>query len=134
MKRYCAYRYSICNRADLLAQAVGNLIENALKYTPSGGRVQVHVASTDQRVEISIRDSGPGIPTSECARVLERFVRLDSARNSPGNGLGLSLVQAVARLHRAELLLGDAGPGLIATLRFARSARSADANTATPTR
>jgi len=69
-------------------------------------------------VAISVSDSGEGIPESEREHVLERFVRLESARNTPGNGLGLSLVQAVASLHKAELLLGDAGPGLVVTLRF----------------
>ena len=65
-----------------------------------------------------VRDSGAGIPAAEREHVLERFVRLESSRHTPGNGLGLSLVKAVARLHGAELRLGDAGPGLTVTLRF----------------
>ena len=69
-------------------------------------------------------DSGPGVPASERAHVLERFVRLESSRHTPGNGLGLSLANAVARLHGADLLLSDNRPGLIVTLRLLRKAVS----------
>lgn len=92
----------------LFNQAVSNLIENALKYTPEGGRVEVKaVRRPDGRIEIAVSDDGPGIPPSDRERVLERFVRLESARSSPGAGLGLSLVAAVARLHRGGLHLRD---------------------------
>jgi len=92
----------------LFAQAVSNLIENALKYTPEGGHVEVRaVRRQDGRIEIAVSDDGPGIPLADRDRVLERFVRLESARSSPGAGLGLSLVAAVARLHRGGLHLRD---------------------------
>lgn len=93
---------------SLFAQAASNLIENAMKYTPEGGRVEMSArARADGRIEISVSDDGPGIPPNERDRVLERFVRLEGARSSPGAGLGLSLVAAVARLHRGGLHLRD---------------------------
>ncbi|MGE0741050.1 MAG: ATP-binding protein [Hyphomonadaceae bacterium] len=90
----------------LLTQAVSNLIENAIKYTPEGGRVEVAATRrVDGRIEISVLDNGNGIPPVDRDRVLDRFVRLESARSSPGAGLGLSLVAAVARLHKGGLHL-----------------------------
>lgn len=91
----------------LLRQALANLIENALLH---GGR-HVRVALT-AGAELLVSDDGPGIPPQDRARVLQRFVRLDAARGTPGTGLGLALVAAVARLHGARLALEDAGPGL----------------------
>jgi signal transduction histidine kinase len=92
----------------LFTQAVSNLIENALKYTNEGGNVEVRaVRRPDGRIEIDVLDDGPGVPPTERDRVLERFVRLESHRTSPGVGLGLSLVAAVARLHRGGLHLRD---------------------------
>ncbi len=103
---------------DLLAQAIGNLLDNAIKYTPRGGIVDLRLTRSPTALELTVSDTGPGIPEPDRQRVLQRFVRLDQSRNLPGNGLGLSLVQAVARLHRAELVLGDADPGLRVTIRF----------------
>ncbi|AOV16344.1 hypothetical protein BJI67_03995 [Acidihalobacter aeolianus] len=103
---------------DLIAQAVGNLLDNAIKYTPAGGHVRLTLAREVGRVKLTVSDSGPGIPSSEYERVMQRFVRLDAARSSPGNGLGLALVKAVAQLHGATVSLGDAGPGLAVTLDF----------------
>ncbi|MCL4716104.1 MAG: HAMP domain-containing histidine kinase [Hyphomonadaceae bacterium] len=92
----------------LFTQAVSNLVENALKYTPEGGRIELTaVRRPDGRIEIAVMDDGPGIPPADRDRVLERFVRLESARSSPGAGLGLSLVAAVARLHKGGLHLRD---------------------------
>jgi signal transduction histidine kinase len=92
----------------LFTQAVSNLIENALKYTHVGGHVQVRaVRRPDGRIEIAVADDGPGIAPEDRDRVLERFVRLESARSTPGAGLGLSLVAAVARLHKGGLHLRD---------------------------
>jgi signal transduction histidine kinase len=113
-------RAEILGSRDLLAQALGNLLDNAIKYTPPGGAVKVHVSARDDAVELAVADTGPGIPEAERTHVLERFVRLESARHLPGNGLGLALVNAVARLHGATLALGDAAPGLRIHLRFVR--------------
>lgn len=103
---------------QLLSQAIANLLDNAIKYTPAGGRVALTVEgkATGQAARIIVEDSGPGIPADMRDKVLQRFVRLDQARATPGNGLGLSLVDAVARLHGARLLLEDAGPGLRVSL------------------
>jgi len=106
----------------LFTQAVSNLIENALKYTNEGGHVEVRaVRRPDGRIEVDVLDDGPGVPPDQRDRVMERFVRLESARSSPGVGLGLSLVAAVARLHKGGLHLRDGldnghGKGLGAAL------------------
>lgn len=105
---------------QLLAQAVGNLLENAIKYTPPGGSVILEMQTAGDTVRITVADTGPGIPAADRERVLERFVRLDSARDTPGSGLGLSLVRAVARLHRAGLVLEDNQPGLRVSLLLPR--------------
>lgn len=98
----------VSGEPGLFTQAVSNLIENALKYTPRGGHVEVRaVRRPDGRVEVAVLDDGPGIAPADRDRVLERFVRLESARSTPGAGLGLSLVAAVARLHKGGLHLRD---------------------------
>lgn len=102
----------------LISQALANLIDNAIKYTPEEGTVAVSMKVAGDVATVEVRDTGPGIPKEERDHVLRRFVRLEASRNEPGSGLGLSLVAAVVRLHDGEIDLGDAGPGLIATLRF----------------
>jgi len=108
---------------SLISQALANLLDNAIKYTPEGGKVRVAVEHTAQGVTLTVADNGPGIAASDRSRVLERFVRLETSRNSPGTGLGLSLVAAVARLHDAKLELADNNPGLKAILLFTRRPR-----------
>ena len=108
----------VTGSAHLLAQAIGNLIENAIKYTPSGGRVELVDMTTPDGVAVEVHDTGPGIPAADRERVLLRFVRLDRARGTPGNGLGLSLVKAVVELHGARLLLTDNQPGLRVRIEF----------------
>ena len=101
----------------MISQAIANLLDNAIKYTPAGGAVAVRVARVADHAEISVADSGPGIPDAEKPRVSERFYRLERARAAPGSGLGLSLVAAVARLHGGTLRLEDNRPhGLVAVL------------------
>src|SRR5207248_7965644 len=95
---------------SLIAQALANLVDNAIKYTPAGGKVRIRANATDDGVELSVADSGPGIPEADRTRVVERFVRLEASRSSPGTGLGLSLVAAVAHFHGAELVLEDNAP------------------------
>ncbi len=105
---------------QLLAQAVSNLLDNAIKYTPEGGHIALLLegAGPGRAARVTVADSGSGIPEEMRGKVLERFVRLDAARASPGNGLGLSLVDAVARLHGAQLVLEDNRPGLRISLVF----------------
>jgi signal transduction histidine kinase len=109
---------SIAADRDMLFQAVANLVDNALKYTPAGGSIRVSVTLDDGRPALVVEDTGPGIPEDERERVFQRFYRLESSRTSPGNGLGLCLVAAVARVHGASVRLEDNGPGLRAVLRF----------------
>jgi signal transduction histidine kinase len=102
----------------LLAQALSNLIDNALKYAPQNGEIVVSVRQcADGAAEIAVADDGPGIAAAERSRVIERFYRGDASRGTPGVGLGLSLVQAVAKLHGSALDLqgrsaGGDQPGL----------------------
>src|ERR1700723_927875 len=101
----------------LLAQALSNLIDNALKYTPENGAIDVTLQRrAGGRAEIAITDNGPGIDDSEKSKVVERFYRGDASRGTPGVGLGLSLVQAVAKLHGSTLSLSDREPGLRVSL------------------
>jgi len=101
----------------LLAQAVSNLIDNALKYVPPGGTVTVEAPhDPNEPVQIVVCDNGPGVPDSEKPKVIERFYRGDASRGTPGAGLGLSVVDAVARLHGGTLELTDNHPGLRARL------------------
>jgi signal transduction histidine kinase len=97
----------------LLAQALGNLIDNALKYAPPQGIIEVAVQKRNESTaEISVADNGPGIDDAEKTKVVERFYRGDASRGTPGVGLGLSLVQAVAKLHGSPIELRDQSPGL----------------------
>jgi signal transduction histidine kinase len=103
---------------DLLFQALANLLDNAIKYTPEGGRILLDAIAVGEALDITVTDSGPGIPAELRRKVLQRFYRIDESRSAPGHGLGLSLVQAVAQLHGAALRLEDAEPGLRVVLRF----------------
>ncbi len=106
----------VSGHRQLLAQAFANLIDNALKYTPSGGRVVIGAARRGDRVVVCVSDTGPGIPAADRQRVLEPFVRLGQGVMREGAGLGLSLAAAVARLHGGTLRLDDNAPGLRAEL------------------
>ena len=103
---------------DLLFQALTNLLDNAIKYTPAGGEVSLELKRVGNTADIAVSDTGSGIAEAERDKVGQRFYRLESSRSTPGSGLGLSLVKAVAKLHRAKLLLEDNAPGLKATLRL----------------
>lgn len=103
---------------DLLFQALANLLDNAIKYSPAKALIGVTLRGDITGCSIEVRDSGPGIPAADRGRVLQRFVRLEDSRSTPGNGLGLSLVAAVAKLHGAEIELSDAAPGLAVRLDF----------------
>jgi signal transduction histidine kinase len=102
---------------NLLAQAIGNLIDNAIKYTPRLGKVSLRlVPATEDRVQIAVEDNGPGIADNDKPRATDRFYRGDRGTNADGIGLGLSVVDAVARLHGGFLSLQDHCPGLVAVL------------------
>ena len=103
---------------DLLFDAVANLVDNALKHGREGGQVTVEVTQRDGAAAISVADDGPGIPSNEHRHVFKRFYRLERSRSTPGNGLGLSLVAAVARLHGAHIDMIDNAPGIKFRLSF----------------
>jgi signal transduction histidine kinase len=106
---------------ELLVQLLANLVENALAHTPPGTAVQVSLRSLgpdDPGRVLEVTDDGPGIPASERDKVLRRFYRLERSRTTPGNGLGLSLIAAIAKLHAADIRLSDRTPGLRVTLCF----------------
>ena len=118
-------RLTVWGDRELLAQAFSNLLDNAIKYTAPGSKIWLTAARSNRRVTVAVADSGPGIAANERERVLDRFVRLDTSRNSPGSGLGLSLVRAVVDLHGATLTLDDANPGLLVTVVFPQPSNSA---------
>lgn len=103
---------------QLLAQALTNLVENALGHAPEGSAIRIEAARQGDEAVLAVTDRGPGIRPEDRERVQARFVRLDAARAGGGAGLGLALVQAIARLHEGRLVLGDNGPGLRAELRL----------------
>jgi signal transduction histidine kinase len=107
---------------DLIFDAIANLVDNAIKHGRHGGQVVVANENIDGRPVISIADDGPGIPADECEHVFKRFYRLEHSRYAPGNGLGLSLVAAVARLHGARIEMLDNAPGLRLKLWFSAPA------------
>lgn len=102
--------------ADLIAQALANLIENAHRYAGTGAEVCIRLFDTADAVRLVVEDNGVGMTPADRTRVVEAFVRLDPSRSAQGAGLGLSIVAAIARLHRADLVLEDASPGLRAAL------------------
>jgi len=113
---------------ELISQAVANLVDNAIKYaaagTANGERPQIVLTAESKdnnRIQLAVGDTGPGIPPADRARAVERFVRLEQSRSLPGSGLGLSLAAAVARLHGGELRLEDNAPGLRAVIDLPRA-------------
>ncbi len=105
---------------DMIQQAVANLLDNALKFSPPGAPIRLAAETDEAGVLITVSDHGPGIPEADRARATERFFRGEDARSTPGSGLGLALVQAVAALHGGTLVLEDNHPGLRAVLRLPR--------------
>jgi signal transduction histidine kinase len=104
--------------AHLISQAAANLLDNAIKYSPKGGKVVIEVARSGQGISLSVNDSGSGIPVEKRTVILERFVRLQAASDREGYGLGLNFASAVAGWHGARLELASNNPGLRATLYF----------------
>lgn len=101
---------------DLLFQAFANILDNAVKYTPESGNIRISVEDRPDLLRLSICDTGPGIPANSYNKVFERFHRLEASRSPPGNGLGLSLVEAIIHLHHGRIILADNNPGLILTI------------------
>jgi signal transduction histidine kinase len=114
----------IAGKRQLLAQLIANLLENAMKYVPEGGKVALAVGADAKRLTLTVSDNGPGIPAADIERAQEPFVTLQQGNPDKvaGSGLGLSLVKAIVRLHRGELRLADNGPGLLVECRFERAA------------
>ncbi|MDT7951919.1 MAG: HAMP domain-containing sensor histidine kinase [Acetobacteraceae bacterium] len=106
---------------ELIQQAVANLLDNAIKFSPRQKSVEIVVEQTADTMMLAVRDHGAGIPVGDVSRATERFFRGEAARNTPGFGLGLTLVRAVAQLHGGTLELQDANPGLRATLVLPRA-------------
>jgi signal transduction histidine kinase len=123
---------------ELISQALANLVENAIKYgkpvvrpidpeaVAATKEILIEARREGDAVLLSVTDHGPGIPEADRKHAVERFVRLEASRTLPGSGLGLSLASAVATLHGGELRLGDAHPGLVATLVIPARAGAAD--------
>jgi len=107
----------------LIGEMLGNLLDNAIRYTPSGGRVTVRVAAERDQVELSVEDNGPGIPPAERERVFERFHRVLGS-GAEGCGLGLAIVHEIAQSHNAKTRLGPGpgGRGTLVTVAFPRAA------------
>jgi signal transduction histidine kinase len=103
---------------DLIFDAIANLVDNAIKHGRAGGQIVVANETIDGKPVVSIADDGPGIPVDQHEHVFKRFYRLEQSRYTPGNGLGLSLVAAVARLHGARIEMLDNSPGLKFVLWF----------------
>jgi two-component system OmpR family sensor kinase len=118
-----ADRVHVTGQPEALRMLLRNLLDNAVKHTPEGGRVDVGIAAVAGGAELSVEDSGPGIPTAERERVLDRFYR-SSESQTPGSGLGLAIVKSIADLHGATVTLerSDALGGLRAAVRFPAAA------------
>jgi signal transduction histidine kinase len=114
-------RFSVMGDQDLLFDAISNLLDNAIKHGKNNGDVTIEIAIMNDRYAISVSDNGPGIPAKEYFDVLKRFYRLERSRQTPGNGLGLSLVAAVAHIHGADIAMSDNSPGLRVQLSFPTS-------------
>ena len=116
----------IVGDADLLAQALANLIENAIRHTPSGATITINLTERADSVVLEVVDDGTGIAAKDYRDVVRPFARLDASRSKPGAGLGLSIVSAVASLHGADLVLSDATPGLRVSLIVPKTAAHRD--------
>jgi signal transduction histidine kinase len=103
---------------ELLVQMLANLVENAIKHTPPKANLRVELKKENQRSVTEVSDNGSGIPEKERKKVFERFYRLEQSRTTPGNGLGLALVAAIAELHSISVALEDNNPGLRVVMSF----------------
>ena len=120
LANHISFPIIINGEKNLLAQAFANLIDNAIKFTPKGGKVDIFCEQEEGTgaTDIIIADNGIGVPADYMDKVFEKFFRLEQSRNTKGNGLGLSLVEAIASIHNATISLSDNHPGLRVRLRF----------------
>jgi signal transduction histidine kinase len=107
------HRRSVRGDQDLLIEAVANLVDNAIKFTPEGGEVNIELLQEDSETIVRVTDTGCGISEQEREAVLRRFYRSDKIRNTPGVGLGLSLVAAIVKLHGFRLAIHSGGGGRV---------------------
>ncbi len=115
----CAGEGVVCADPALFDRAVGNLVDNALRYTPDGGRIDIAITQNDGTSEVSVRDNGAGIPNEHLPRIFDRFYRVDQSRSSAGTGLGLALVKSIADLHGGSARVeSDLGRGTTVTIAF----------------
>ncbi|MGJ7491354.1 ATP-binding protein [Variovorax sp. ZT4R33] len=116
---------TVQGHSEALRMLLRNLLDNAVKYTPEGGRVDLRIAADNSGVELRVEDSGPGLPAEERERVLDRFYRADPTQPAqpPGSGLGLAIVKSIADLHGASVVLGASERlgGLCVAVRFPRN-------------
>ena len=112
---------SVTGDRELLTQAFANLVENAIRHAGDGTMISLMAVRAHSVIEVRVSDTGPGVPEADRERILSRFVRLEESRSTPGTGLGLTLVKAIADLHDAHIDLGDNEPGLRVTIAFAQS-------------
>ena len=119
LQMFCDSDLIMNGNADLLVQALANLLDNAIKYAPRGAKIEVDARSNGKALVLSVSDNGPGIPENFREKALQRFTRLDASRTRPGQGLGLSLVQVVTQMHGGNIQLEDAAPGLRVVMEMA---------------
>ncbi|HEU4961882.1 MAG TPA: ATP-binding protein [Sphingomonas sp.] len=105
---------------ELLAQALINLLDNAQNHTPAGTTIHVAAVAGGETIRLTVADDGPGVAPADRARIVHRFARLDNSRGTPGHGLGLNLVVAVAQAHGGDVAIDDNRPGLIVTIALPR--------------
>ena len=115
----CAGEGEVYADPVLFGRAVSNLVDNAVRFTPDGGRIEISLRSTQEHAEIAVEDTGCGIAAEHISRVLDRFYRVDASRSSEGTGLGLALVKSIADLHGGTVAVSsEEGRGTRVTLRF----------------
>ncbi len=116
----------------LLKQLLANLVDNALRHTPAGSRIDIAVTAGRENATVSVADDGPGVPRADIGNITRRFYRLDRSRSTPGAGLGLTLAKAIADLHGAPFTLSDNRPGLRIEIALTRSPAPADQQAGAP--
>jgi signal transduction histidine kinase len=118
MREQIAPNIRINGDRELLIQLLANLVENAIRHTPAGTRIEVSLGREGDRIVGFVADNGPGVPAGESERIFRRFYRLERSRSSTGSGLGLSMAAAISELHGIKLEVRDNGPGLRMLLNF----------------